>query len=70
MFRRLGQAFTDLNKPDLTFTELDSCELLEKVIRESIRINPPVAYTVTRRILNDFYLGKYKFRKGDLLFIS
>ena len=70
VFRRLGEAVTHLNKPDLTFTELDSCELLEKVVRESIRINPPAAYTATRQFLKDFSLGRYKFRKGDLLFIS
>ena len=70
IFKKLRETVNDLNKQNLNFTDLDNCELLEKIARESIRINPPAAFTVTRRLLKDFSLGKYKFRKGDLLFIS
>ena len=46
---------------------LDQSETLEKVIRESIRINPPAGFLLPKLILKDFTLGDYKFYKGDLI---
>lgn len=45
-------------------------EYTERVIRESMRLYPPV-YAIGRQLLEDFELGGYTFTKGDtLLFVQ
>ena len=54
-----------LNERDTTLETLDTGVLLEKIVRETIRVHPPVALVFNREIMTDFKLGPYNIRKGD-----
>lgn len=58
-----------LDKDDLTFADLDKSELLNDIVKEGVRTNTPAPLTFEKRILKDFTLGKYSFRKGDHIVI-
>lgn len=69
VLKQLREQTKQLDRPDITFEALDGCEILERVIKESLRVNPPAGLLFIRKIIKDFNLGKYKLRKGDKLFV-
>ena len=70
VYEQLGNDLKHINRENLTFDELEKSEVLEKVIRESLRVNPPASFVNFRRLLADFSLGKYNFKKGDQIIIA
>ncbi len=58
----LGDAFP-------TAQDIPKLQYAEKVIRESLRIYPPV-WTISRQAINDHSLGKYTIPSGSLVIMS
>lgn len=52
-----------------TADDYASLEAAERAIKESMRLLPPV-YTIGRKLLEDFELGGYTFRKGETLLFA
>ncbi len=64
------EAVAVLNGRRATADDYPRLETAERVIKEAMRLYPPV-YTIGRQLLDDFELGGYRFRKGDtLLFVQ
>jgi cytochrome P450 len=64
------EAATVLGDRRATSDDYARLEYTERVVKESIRLYPPV-YTIGRQLLEDFELGGYTMRKGDtLLFVQ
>ena len=64
---QVKESVAGLEKHGVSFEEIDASEILEKVVKESIRVNPPAGLSARRDLMVDFTLGKYKFLKGDIL---
>ena len=51
----------------ITFEKLDSLVVLDAVVKESLRLASPAPFLFEKIAIKDFTLGKYQFRKGDLI---
>ena len=51
----------------VTLDALEQSPMLDMLIRENLRVNPPAGTMFPREFTKNFTLGKYSFRKGDLL---
>lgn len=51
----------------VTFDTMEKSNLLDRIVRESIRANPPAGVLFPRRILKNFKIGKYQILKGDTI---
>ena len=67
----LLDAIDDLNREHITYESLTSCLPLEQVMREALRLAPPVPF-FTRNVLPDrsVNLGGYDIPAGTQLFIN
>jgi len=54
---------------DLAYDDLMALPYTTQVIKETLRIYPPMPVTV-RRSLKDGLLGRYRIRKGDIVFVG
>jgi len=54
---------------DLHYDDLMKMSYTAQVIKETMRIYPPMPVTV-RRSLKDGMLGRYRIRKGDIIFVG
>jgi cytochrome P450/NADPH-cytochrome P450 reductase len=54
---------------DLQYDDLMKMSYTTQVIKETLRIYPPMPVTV-RRSLKDGLLGRYRIRKGDIIFVG
>jgi cytochrome P450 / NADPH-cytochrome P450 reductase len=54
---------------DLQYDDLMKMSYTTQVIKETLRIYPPMPVTV-RRSLKDGMLGRYRIRKGDIIFVG
>lgn len=64
------EAVSVLGDRGATSEDYPQLELVERVIKESMRLYPPV-YTIGRELTEDFELGAYTLNKGDtLLFVQ
>ncbi len=54
---------------DLSYEELSALPYLTQVIKETLRIYPPMPVTI-RRSLADGTLGRYRIRKDDILLVG
>jgi cytochrome P450/NADPH-cytochrome P450 reductase len=54
---------------DLQYEDLMRLPYMTQVIKETLRIYPPMPITV-RRSLKDGMLGSYRIRKGDIIFVG
>jgi cytochrome P450/pSer/pThr/pTyr-binding forkhead associated (FHA) protein len=54
---------------DLTYEDLLALPHTTQVIKETLRVYPPLPVTI-RRILRDGMLGRYKVRKGDIILVG
>ncbi|HZT14531.1 MAG TPA: cytochrome P450 [Gaiellaceae bacterium] len=54
---------------DLQYEDLMAMPYATQVIKETLRIYPPMPITV-RRSLKDGMLGRYRIRKGDIVFVG
>jgi cytochrome P450/NADPH-cytochrome P450 reductase len=54
---------------DLQYEDLMSLPYTTQVIKETLRIYPPMPITI-RRSLRDGMLGRYRIRKGDIIFVG
>jgi cytochrome P450 / NADPH-cytochrome P450 reductase len=54
---------------DLQYEELMSLTYTTQVIKETLRIYPPMPVTI-RRSLKDGKLGRYRIRKGDIILVG
>ncbi|HEX8977706.1 MAG TPA: cytochrome P450 [Solirubrobacteraceae bacterium] len=54
---------------DLRYDDLMSLTYMTQVIKETLRIYPPMPVTI-RRSLRDGMLGRYRIRKGDIILIG
>ena len=50
-----------IDRSDVTIDELDKSELLEQVVKESLRVYPAVPFLFPRRLIKDFKLGQFNF---------
>lgn len=64
----LREKTKDLDRTTATFLELEENPLLNRFIREIIRIST-MGLTAPRELLQDCTLGRYQFKKGDLIFL-
>lgn len=55
------------SRDGLNLERLDSCEYLHEVVREALRTGAPLSILMDKLVLKDLTLGKYTFRKGDIL---
>jgi cytochrome P450 len=58
-----------LGRRSLTFDDLDKFDLLDRVIRETLRLYPPVP-GISREANRDVNIGGYKVRRGSRIVIS
>jgi cytochrome P450/NADPH-cytochrome P450 reductase len=54
---------------DLRYEDLMRMPYVTQVIKETLRVYPPMPVTV-RRSLKDGFLGRYRMRKGDIVFVG
>jgi cytochrome P450 / NADPH-cytochrome P450 reductase len=54
---------------DLQYEDLMTLPYTTQVIKETLRIYPPMPITI-RRSLKDGMLGRYRIRKGDIIFVG
>jgi cytochrome P450 / NADPH-cytochrome P450 reductase len=54
---------------DLQYEDLMKLPYMTQVIKETLRIYPPMPITI-RRSLKDGTLGRYRIRKGDIIFVG
>src|SRR5689334_21909255 len=54
---------------DLQYEDLMRLPFMTQVIKETLRIYPPMPITI-RRSLKDGMLGRYRIRKGDIIFVG
>jgi cytochrome P450 / NADPH-cytochrome P450 reductase len=54
---------------DLQYEDLMKLPYMTQVIKETLRIYPPMPITI-RRSLKDGMLGRYRIRKGDIIFVG
>jgi cytochrome P450/NADPH-cytochrome P450 reductase len=54
---------------DLQYEDLMALTYTTQVIKETLRIYPPMPITI-RRSLKDGLLGRYRIRKGDIIFVG
>jgi cytochrome P450 len=54
---------------DLRYEDLTALSYTTQVIKEALRLHPPMPITV-RRSLKDGLLGPYRMRKGDIVFVG
>jgi cytochrome P450 len=55
----------DLNRPDVTFDDLDKSATLDAFIKEVLRLRSPAPSSFERIITKDFKLGSYDIKAGD-----
>jgi cytochrome P450 len=63
------EAVDVLGRRRATADDYARLEVIAHAIKESMRLLPPV-YTIGRRLLDDFELGGYRFRKGETLLFA
>jgi cytochrome P450 / NADPH-cytochrome P450 reductase len=54
---------------DLQYEDLMKAPYMTQVIKETLRIYPPMPVTI-RRSLRDGMLGRYRIRRGDIIFVG
>ncbi|HET8528193.1 MAG TPA: cytochrome P450 [Gaiellaceae bacterium] len=54
---------------DLRYEDLLRMPYVTQVIKETLRVYPPMPVTV-RRSLKDGFLGRYRMRRGDIVFVG
>lgn len=54
---------------DLQYTDLMTVPYMTQVIKETLRIYPPMPVTI-RRALKDGLVGRYRIRKGDIILVG
>jgi cytochrome P450 / NADPH-cytochrome P450 reductase len=54
---------------DLRYEDLMALPYMTQVIKETLRVYPPMPVTI-RRSLKDGMLGRYRIRKGDIIFVG
>ncbi|CAH0629049.1 unnamed protein product [Chrysodeixis includens] len=69
IYEELQTIFTDDFNRDPTYTELNQMKYLELVLKESLRLFPPVPL-IARRITRDCEVGGVKFIKGSSVVIN
>lgn len=65
---KLREQTLSINKPVLDYDDLEKMELLDLVIKESLRMNPSVAM-MSRRTINECELGGYRIPANTLLYL-
>ena len=58
-----------VNTEDLTFDQLKDCTYLYQVMRETLRLNPPIIMMM-RRVVKDIQYKEYTLRKGTMVVAS
>lgn len=67
LYQLVADCSKDLDRYDVTREQLEQNDILEKLMRESIRLYPPSAFVFERLVMKDFTLagGKLVFKSGD-----
>ena len=60
----------DLTRPGINFEDLDKSEGLNGLYKETLRVFTPAQSNFERKLMKDFTLGPYHFRKGDFISIQ
>lgn len=58
-----------MDKEDINIEILDTCPLLNDLVKEGCRMHPSAFMLFDKKVCKDFTLGKYTFRKNDLIVV-
>ena len=61
LYQKVRDEIKKLDSDSVTREQIEECLILDQLLKEAIRVNPPSAFVFERLAIKDFSLGKYRF---------